>query len=153
MKCWHTIFICCMPPKRGRAWPVPKYSPAQPGPWAPAALTLPARCSTLTYTDSSLSQTVHSGRIRLSDPDSDSQWIRVPIHMANRTSLGASNASRIHFGFKLIVNPDLDLIIEYALICYTWHGTTALSRFPLHNPSSLVMPVQVTWQRPPTLKC
>ena len=30
-------------------------------------------------------------------------------------TLGVSNVSRIHFGFKFIVNPDLDPIIEYAL--------------------------------------
>jgi len=30
-------------------------------------------------------------------------------------TLGVSNVSRIHFGFKFIVNPDPDPIIEYAL--------------------------------------
>ena len=35
--------------------------------------------------------------------------------LANRMTLGVSNVSRIHFGFKFIVNPDLDPIIKYAL--------------------------------------
>jgi len=55
------------------------------------------------------------GRIPLSDPDQDSQWILVEIHLANRMTLVVSNVSRIHFGFKFIVNPDPDPIFEYAL--------------------------------------
>jgi len=47
-----------------------------------------------------------NGRIRLSDPDQDSQWISVQIHLANRMTSGASNVSRIQFGFRFIVNPD-----------------------------------------------
>jgi len=53
------------------------------------------------------------GTIRLSDPDQDSQWISVQIHLVNRMTLGVSNVSRIHFGFGFIVNPDPDPIIEY----------------------------------------
>jgi len=62
------------------------------------------------------SLTCHVGRIQLSDPDQVSQWISVQIHLANRMTLGVSNVSRIHFGFKFIVNPDP--ITEYARICH-----------------------------------
>jgi len=53
-----------------------------------------------------------TGSLRLSDPDQDSQWIWVQIHLANQMTLGVSHVSRIYFGFGFIVNPDPDPIIE-----------------------------------------
>ena len=67
-----------------------------------------------------VSKTWLYGAIRLSDQVQDSQWIWVQIHLANRMTLGLSNVSRIQFGFRFIVNPGLDPIIEYAL-CMMLH--------------------------------
>jgi len=40
---------------------------------------------------------------------------------ADRITLGVSNVSRIHFGFKFVVNPDPDPIIEYAHSLQIYH--------------------------------
>jgi len=67
------------------------------------------------------------GRIRLSDADPDSKWIWVQIHLANRMTLGVSNVSLIHFGFKFIINPDP--IIEYAQRLH--HGYTEITQMTI----------------------
>jgi len=46
--------------------------------------------------------------------------------------LGVSNVSRIHFGFKFIVNPDPDPIIEYAPSTqHRWRGGAKRKAFGL----------------------
>ena len=55
------------------------------------------------------------GAIRLSDPDQNSQLNLGSDSLGKSNDLGVSNVSRIHFGFRFIVNPDPDPIIEYAL--------------------------------------
>jgi len=49
------------------------------------------------------------------------------MHLANRMTLGVSNVSRIHFGFKFIINPDP--IIEYAQRLH--HGYTEITQMTI----------------------